>query len=60
MQSPLRPNGEGKKINNSLNLNIFKIISMENSSTVTEWQELFFPYKSLWFSMAVAIATFDI
>ena len=33
---------------------------MENHSSVTGWQRLFFSYKSFYFSAAVAIATFEI
>ena len=33
---------------------------MENHSSMTGWQELFFSYKSFEFLAAIAIATFEI
>ena len=35
-------------------------ICMENHASVTGWQKLFFSYKCLQLSAAVAIATFEI
>ena len=44
----------------SLKIPKFTRICMENHSSVSGWQKLFFSYKSFHFSAAVAIATFGI
>ena len=44
----------------SLKISKFTRICMENPSSVSGWQKLFFSYKSFQFSAAVAIATSEI
>ena len=44
----------------SLKIYKFTRVCMENYSRATGWQELFFSYKSFYFSAAVAIAAFEI
>ena len=44
----------------SLKISKFTLICMESHSSMTGWQKLFFLYRSLLFSVAVAIATFEI
>ena len=43
-----------------LEISKFTRFCMENDSSVSRWQKLFFSYKSFHFSAAVAIATFEI
>ena len=43
-----------------LKISKFTRFCMENDSSVSGWQKLFFSYKSFHFSAAVAIATFEI
>ena len=43
-----------------LKISKFTRICIENHSSVTGWQKLFCSYKSFLFSVAVAIATFEI
>ena len=44
----------------SLKISKFTRICMENPSSVSGWQKLFFSYKSFQFSATVAIATSEI